>query len=299
VNTSTAGRAEARSGLLFVMSAAILWGTVGVTTKTLLGLTATTPLSIGFFRLAFAAPILWVAGWQALKWRMFRVPARDLGLMGVIGILMALYQVCYFTAVQHLGAAVAALITLCTAPAMVAALSAVLTKERLTAPLLVALGCALAGTALLIQVQPDGPTPEARLSGVGWALGSALGYAIMVLVSRDLAGRYHPVQPVAIGLGFGALFLLVIAGASGLVLSYPPAGWGLLVYLGFVPTALAFGLFLAGMRNTPATVASIATLLEPLTSTVLAWLIFNERLGPLGAAGAGLLCVAMLLLWRR
>jgi DME family drug/metabolite transporter len=141
---------------------------------------------------------------------------------------------------------------------------------------------------------------KASLAGVGWALGSALSFSSMVIISRDLAGRYHPVQPYAIGLGFGALLLLVVAGAGrSLVLTYSPGGWALLIYLALVPTALAFGLFLTGIRHTPATVASIAALLEPLTSTLLAWVLFNEQLGPPGVVGAGLLCGAILLLWRR
>ncbi|MBC8076377.1 MAG: EamA family transporter, partial [Chloroflexales bacterium] len=78
-----------------------------------------------------------------------------------------------------------------------------------------------------------------------------------------------------------------------------PVGWMMLVYLGLVPTALAYVLFLRGMRTTSATVASIVTLLEPLTSTALAWLIFGERFGPLGFVGAALLLGAIGLLMRR
>ena len=298
MNMSIPGRRERRSGLLFVMSAALLWGTVGVTTKSLYAVSTTTPLSIGFFRLAIASPVLLAIGWQALRWQLFRIPARDLVLMALIGVLMAFYQVSYFTAVRSLGAAVATLITLCTAPAMVAALSSILAKERLTGKILAAMGCALLGTLLLIRVQPGDVSLSAGLSGVGWALASALGYSGMLVISRDLAGRYHPVQPFAIGLSFGALILLLAAGANGLVLSYSIPGWALLIYLALVPTALAFGLFLTGMRHTPAVVASIATLLEPLTSTILAGWFFHEQLGPWGAVGAVLLCGAMLLLWR-
>ena len=73
-------------------------------------------------------------------------------------------------------------------------------------------------------------------------------------------------------------------------------GWVLLGYLGFVPTAVAYGLFLAGLRSTPATTASVATLMEPLTSTVLAWLLCGERLGMSAWLGILLLFSAMGLL---
>jgi DME family drug/metabolite transporter len=85
---------------------------------------------------------------------------------------------------------------------------------------------------------------------------------------------------------------------NGFVLSYPVSGWVLLLYLGLVPTVLAYVLFLEGIRHTTATAASITTLLEPLTSTLLAWLFFKEQLGVFGLLGAMLLLGAIVLLFR-
>ena len=68
--------------------------------------------------------------------------------------------------------------------------------------------------------------------------------------------------------------------------------------MGCIPTALAYVLFQAGMRSTPATLTSILTLAEPLTAAILAWLIFGERLSPLGILGALLLLCTIFLLAR-
>ncbi|HET9926615.1 MAG TPA: hypothetical protein VFS98_21040 [Methylomirabilota bacterium] len=46
----------------------------------------------------------------------------------------------------------------------------------------------------------------------------------------------------------------------------------------------------------PATAAGIVSLLEPLTATTLGLLVFGERLGALGTAGALLLLAALTLL---
>ena len=292
-------RAKSRRGLLLIVLAAVLWGTVGITTKTIFGLSDTNPLSIGFFRLAFSVPVLLAACWHTLAWRMFRIAPRDLGLMLLMGALMALYQVCYFAAIARVGVAIAVLVTLCTAPVMVALLSALLLRERLTGAIVLALACALAGTAMLIWVGPEtGGARRDTLAGVLLALGSAFGYTMLTLCSRTLAGRYHPLQPITIGFAAGALLLLPFALATSFVISYPAGGWALLLYLGLVPTALAYVLFLTGIRSITATVASIATLIEPLTSTVLAWLLFGEQLGPLGVFGAALLLGAIGLLYR-
>ena len=51
------------------------------------------------------------------------------------------------------------------------------------------------------------------------------------------------------------------------------------------------------VRHTPATVATIATLIEPLTSTGLAWVLFGEQLGALSILGGLLLLGAIGLLY--
>ncbi|ADI83415.1 DMT family transporter [Geobacter sulfurreducens] len=298
MQTASRAHADSRHGLFLILFSAMLWGTVGITTKALYGLADTTPLSIGFFRLALAVPVLVAACRLATGPAMFRVARRDLGTMIVVGAMTALYQVCYFAAIRQIGVAAATLVTLCTAPVIVALLSAILTGERPSGRVLLSLACALAGTALLVGLRPLAGEGGNIPLGIAQALGSAFSYAAVTVASRTLAGRYHPLQPVAIGFAAGALFLLPTALADGLVLTYPAAGWVLLLYLGVVPTALAYALFLAGMRTTTATAASICTLLEPLVSTVLAWLIFGERLGPLGAVGAVLLFGAIGLLAR-
>lgn len=288
-----------RYGALLIALAAMLWGTVGVATAALYTMAATNPLSVGFYRLAFAAPALLAATWLTLGPGGLRVGGRDLWLMLGIGAAMALYQVTYFAAIARVGVAVAVLVALCTSPVMVAALAAPLLRERLTRAVLGAMALALAGTALLVGGGDGAAGGQGRsMAGVLLALGAGLSYALVTLASRALAGRYHPLQPISVGFGAGALMLLPFALAGGLTLSYPPAGWLLLLHLGLVPTALGYLLFLRGLRSTSATAASVLTLLEPLTSTALAWVLFGERLGPAGLLGAALLLGAMGLLLR-
>jgi DME family drug/metabolite transporter len=118
----------------------------------------------------------------------------------------------------------------------------------------------------------------------------------VALSGRAVARRYHPLQINTIAFAAGALALLPVAALTGFVVTYPPMGWALLLYLGLIPSALAYGLFLTGMRSTPATVASVLTLVEPLTATILAAILFGERLGALGLLGGALLLGAILVL---
>jgi len=257
--------------------------------------TRANPLSVGFFRLAFATPALALACWALLGRRSLRIARRDLARMALIGVMLALYQACFFAAIVWVGVAVATLITLCLAPVLVTLFSVVLLGERLTRPVALALLGTLGGVACVALGQP-GARVGADLRGVALAGASALGYAIVTLAGRSLAGRYHATQINAVAFAVGALTLAPLALATGLVVSYPAQGWALLVYLGLVPTALAYGLFMTGMRATPAMVASILTLLEPVTATALAWLLFGERLSALGWGGAALLVGAIMTL---
>ena len=292
--------AGAAAGLALVAGAAVLWGTVGVASKALYGVVDISPLVVGFFRLALSVPLLLALSLYAFGRRTFAFRGRDLPLVLGLGASIALYQVFYFTAVATAGVAIATLVTICTAPLFVVVLAVGLLGERITGRVVLALAVGLAGTVLLVGFPGDGGRAGADIwTGAAWALGSAFSYAVFTLCSRALAPRHHPFPLIAVGFGTGALILLPVAAAAGLTWSYPPAGWGFLLYIGLVPTAFAYVVYFRGMRTTPATVASIATLMEPLAATLLAWLLFGERLGLLGGVGGVLLLASIILLTGR
>jgi len=281
-------------GLLMIMVSAILWGTVGIFVQTIYTLSEGNSFSIGFLRLAISLPVLFFACARTLVgWQMLQIAKRDLALMLLTGAMTAFYQVCYFTSISYIGVATATLITLCTAPVWVALLASLILHERFTLGILLAGLCAVGGTALLVNVQPGQITVRSQILGVCLALSSALAYASVTLCSRLLSRRYHPLQSLTVSFFAGAVFLLPIALITGLVLQYPFVGWIALLYLGIVTTAFAYVLYFSGIRHTPATVASIATLLEPLTSTILAWWLLGENLGTSGIIGGVLLLIAI------
>jgi drug/metabolite transporter, DME family len=293
--------ANSYRGMLFIAMTAFLWGTVGVASKGIHEAAYTNALSLSFFRLALSTPVFLLACRHLVGPRMLAIERRDLWIVMVMGVSLAIHQITYFAAVEALGVMVAVLVAICSAPVVVALLSALLLGERMTHRVLLALVCALGGTALLVAQPDTASVKPITFGGVLLALAAGSSYAVVALCSRSLAGNYHPLQPISIAFVLGTILVLpfVLFTGGGLALSYPPQGWLLLLYIGMLPTALAYLLFVSGLRTTTATVASIITLLEPLTSTVLAWFIFREQLGPRGVQGAILLLAAMmLLLWQ-
>ena len=289
-------RGGRREGLLLITLAALTWGTIGVAVSLLYSVAATNPSSVGLLRLLVAAPALLLLSRVWLGPGFWRVQRRHLGSMALIGAAFAGYQLCYFAAIPRLGVAAAVMINICSAPVFTAILAGIFLRERLGLATILALVGALAGTALLVGGAPKASGP-ALWTGSALALGAGVCYSLVALGGKVVAPHYHPLQPITIAFSLGALLLLPPALAEGLVLSYPPVGWLLILYLGLVPTALAYALYLRGLRSVPATVSAIVTLLEPLGSTVLAVLLLGERLTALGLLGAALLLASMALLY--
>ncbi|HEX5499890.1 MAG TPA: EamA family transporter [Thermomicrobiales bacterium] len=294
-----AGTARQR-GLLLLLGTGLLWGTIGIAAKLIYRETTLDAVSVTWLRAAVAAPVCLALGWSALGRDLFRAPRRELALMALLGVILIFYQWAYLAAIDRIGVAPATLIALCVPPALVALASILFFGETMDGRLAVALTGALFGTALLVGRPEAGASePGATVAGVVLALASATGLAAHVLASRFLAGRHPTIRPLAIAFSVGVIVFAPVALGRGVAFAQPPVGWLLLVYLGVVPSALAYVMFQRGLRDVAATTASVLTLIEPLTAAILAWLLFGERLSPLGFVGGALLLGAILLLSRR
>lgn len=282
-----------RRDFLLIVCASISWGTVGIANQALYVSSATNALSLSFLRLALATPLFFLICWVRLGRAFLHIKPRDLGVMMLMGSLIAFSQACYVAALTSAGVGAATLIAICVAPVIIAVFSAFITREHLTPITLIALFAALGGTVLLVGTRSHVGQATVSLVGIVLAFLSACGYAGFILCGRLLTKRYDPFQVSAVAFGTGTLVLLVCAASTQLVLVYPTWGWGILLYLGCVPTALGYGLFQVGMRSVSAMMASIVTMCEPLTAAVLAWLLFHEELGSFGLLGACFLLVAM------
>jgi DME family drug/metabolite transporter len=288
---------DRRLGFLFVALAAVIHGSLGVTTKGLLNVATTNAYSITLLRAIGALLACLLISVLALGKRTFWIARRDVRTMVFAGLLMAGYQVTFIMALNLANVTIGALVTLCTVPIFAAVLARALLGEALRPSSVLALACAIVGVALLVGFDnlQSGPRPW---MGVGFALVAALGYALFQVCGRVLANRYHPMQTLSVFFLVTVLALLPITLANGFVTAYPPVGWLLLAHLGLGISVLGYALLVLGLRATPVTVATIVSFFEPLTSTLLAWLLLGERLGAPGLLGAALLLGAMTIVFR-
>ncbi|MER5644374.1 EamA family transporter [Streptosporangium sp. NPDC002524] len=318
-----------RRGLLYVSIAATAWGTGGAAGALLHQTGGLGPVAVSFWRFAAGAAVLLLArllfGLGAPRHaepltnvQPARHTRRDPALSGsrhagprpvlrrarlawrgsmlgrvlVTGVAMAVYQTAYFAAIAESGLAVATVVTIGATPVLVAAGGRLLLGERLSPAGLGAVAIALTGLAMLTL--GDGSAAFSA-AGVGWALLSAAGYAGVTLFNR--ASADEPYATATGGFVVGGLCLLPVAPAQGLLPSGDPlVSWAVVVYLGTVPTALAYGLFFTGLVAVRATTAAVISLVEPVGAAILGILLLGERLTPAAACGSVLLLGAVALL---
>ena len=283
-------------GLAFICLAAVSWGTTGSVTAVLVERAGAGALVIGAMRMVVAAVLLLLL---ARAGGPIRVARADRWRCAALGVCMAAFQACYFSAVTMTGIAIAALIAICSAPLIIAVVAAFALGERVTPRVALALGLGVAGTALLIV----GPRTAADLSprfvaGVALAFGAALAYALYVVFTKAALARLAPLPLAGVNFTVAALVLAPVLAAPG-VGQQIVLGWPWLLYLGAVTTAGAYAIYTIGLRDVTASVAGIASLMEPLTATLLGVFLFGERLGAAGVVGALLLFSALGLLLTR
>lgn len=284
-----------RGGIKWVCMASILWGTAGLVGKGLTNEHGIDPLAVAAWRLLVSSPLLLIAAWR--EGRSIGISKASLrpyvGWFLLFGLAVAGYQLGYLSAVDRTMVATATLLAVCTAPLFVALVARWAFGERLTIRMTGALVLGLAGTILMIGVDSLAGLVNPRWwSGNLLALFAAICYGGYILVGKRLTGELPPIRIVAVAFTIGAIFLLPF-------LRFPDfswEAWGMILYLGLVPTGVAYMFYIIGLNGTTATKASVAALLEPLTASFLAVALMGERLSLWEWAGATLLFFSLCLL---
>jgi DME family drug/metabolite transporter len=91
---------------------------------------------------------------------------------------------------------------------------------------------------------------------------------------------------MAAGFATAGVLLLPVLALSGPGFLAEPGGLALALYLGAVPTALAYVLFARGLRHLSSGETTTIVLAEPVTAVVLGVVVLGEHLRGLTIAGA-------------
>jgi drug/metabolite transporter (DMT)-like permease len=217
-------------------------------------------------------------------------------LLALCGIgWFAVYNVALNAAEQHLDAGTTAMLVNA-APILIAVLAGVWLGEGFPRWLVAGLAVAFAGV-LLIGLAGRGSGGD--LLGVLLCLVAAVTYAVGVVAQKPVLRRLPPLQVTATACAIGTVCCLPWAGALVSDLATAPASSVLgMVYLGAVPTALAFSTWAYALARTEAGRLGVTTYLVPPLVVLLSWLLLDEVPPALAVVG-GVVCLVGVAVSRR
>lgn len=182
-------------------------------------------------------------------------------------------------------------------PVLIALGAGVFLGEGIGKWLAIGAGVAFAGVLMIGFGSGGGGLGDG--SGVLWCLVAAVTYATGVLLQKPALRRLPAAQVTWLGCAIGAVACLPFAGQLAAdVRDAPASAIAGAVYLGAVPTALAFSTWAYALSRMPAGQLGISTYVVPPLVVVLGFLVFAE-VPTVPAIVGGAVCLAGVALSRR
>jgi drug/metabolite transporter (DMT)-like permease len=196
--------------------------------------------------------------------------------------------------------ATAAGVVLSTLPAVVALLSWLVLRERLSARVVTAIVLAVGGIALLQLARADaGAPPASTLAGNLLILGAVFCEATYVIVGKRLAATRTPLRVSAL-INLWGLALITPFGLWQLrsveLGALPLSTWALLVFYSIAASLVAVWLWMTGLRHIPANQAGVFTVALPVAAALVGVLALGESFTALHAVALALACAGVVLI---
>lgn len=281
------GRLKNYGALIF---AGVCFGTTG--TAQALGPKGSSPLVVGAARLLLGSIILWIIH-ITLKTHTAKIKSADL-LLG--GVAVALYQISFFSAVRSTGVAVGTLTAIGSAPALTGILGYLINKEVPSKRWLSATILTTIGIVFL-----TGAKGFSNFNGTGvlLALGAGASYSLFAIASKramNSGASFTEAMHKIFGLGAILLIPFFFIGKNQFLTT--TSGIEMALWLGLVPTAIAYTSYGYGLKNIKVATASTLILAEPATATLLAAIVLGESLNGYSWLGVGIVVTGLVYLSR-
>lgn len=274
-------------GPLLVLGGALCIGFAPIGLR--MGLDTMGPQAIAFWRYVMATPMVFVLVLIVHRRPPVR-PNRFVFLAGVFFALdialwhwsLTLTTVANSTFIVNLGNISVGLLAL------------IFLKEKLTRNWIIAVVIALIGAALLTQ--GGGVEAKGDIRGDMLAFGAAIMvsfYMLCAKIARNEIGGLDVLFWVTLTEMFVQFAITLSSGET----FWPedPAGWRSPLLLAIVVQCFGQGLIIAGLGRTPAAIAGILLLLQPVTAAAVSWQLFEEPLLALQILGGAFILIGVAL----
>ena len=269
-----------RAGTIQIIVCTLAWGTIG----SIVDRVSLPSSVIVFFRLSLGFVV--VFAWLAFRRRLgdLRLRARPVILI-TSGLVLGVHWALLFEAYKRIGVDTTILIVFI-GPVLWAVAAPFFLHERLRATSVGALAVAFAGIAL-ISIPKVG-----NVDGLGLAaaFGSAILFAVLILMGKLLTDHYEPAAIVVWQLGVAAVLLSpALAGASSHQIA---RALPLLLVLGMIHSGALGIVFFHAVRALPTQELGVLFYLEPASAVLYAWWLLSEKPTALTLVGGALIVLA-------
>jgi len=209
-----------------------------------------------------------------------------------------LFSVCMLFGVS-MSSALAAGVIMAGLPGAVALLSRAFLAERIAPRVMLGIGCAVAGIALVSFAKEHGNAPGGSSSlGNLLLIGAVICEASYVVIGKKLAGKVGPKRISALINLWGLALVTPFGLWQALHFDFggvAPASWTLLLFYSIAASVVTVWLWMTGLRHVPASQAGIFTVLLPVSAAAVGVLFLGERFSASQAAAFALALAGVVL----
>jgi drug/metabolite transporter (DMT)-like permease len=235
-----------------------------------------------------------------------RLPGGQWRFMLAYGLVLSLFNSTWTISVALNGAAVSTVLAYSSA-AFTAIMGWRLFGERLGPVKILAVSLSLVG-CIFISGAYNPAAWKLNPVGVFTGLVSGLAFAAYSLMGKEASQRsINPWTVLLYAFGFATIFLFVynqltpwlpqgVASPNLLWLGDAYTGWAVLVALAIGPTIGGYGLYTVSLNYLPASVANVIATLEPVMTSVQAFILLDERFTPPQWIGSALIIAGVIVL---
>ena len=250
-------------------------------------LSDTGPIASAFWRVALAAPLLWM--WLLRSPCLGRGPGERNQFLPVFlaGLFFAVDLGAWHWSIVWTSVANSTLLANL-APIFVTLGGWLLWKQKVTRLFLVGMVTAIVG--MFVLVGPSFAAGGTRLMGDALAALTGLFYAsYMLAIKQARDAQASTARLMAWSTTITAVLLLPVALASPQpMLPQAASGWLVLFGLALVSQVLGQGLIAYAFAHLPASLSSVSLLIQPVVAALAAWAIFGEAIGPAQLVGGAI-----------
>jgi drug/metabolite transporter (DMT)-like permease len=285
------GTRNVNRGYIYVILAAVLWGTAGSAAKFLFN-SGMSPAQLVQLRTTIGSFVLalWLGSRHPAS---LRVAPGDIWKIMLLGVSIALTQFTYYFAISKIQVAAAILLQY-QAPVFVALFAIIFARERLTPVIAAAISGAMIGCYLLVGAYKLDILHMNR-EGIAGGLASALCFAWYSVSSSYAMRKYTP---------WAVVFFAFLGAAVIWNIFHPPfeafsqpenvLEWWWVFFISIFGTVFAFWFYTSGINLIGPTRASITATLEPITAGLISYLFLHEALELFQIGGALIVFAAVI-----